>query len=437
MMLRRSQALPYVWERKRFTGPLDIRTPEDRPVVEQQKTPAAPIRSPAIDKALGDFGEAMRSGLVDAMKHAARSVVDATSAYYRMSGVPTFAHEPVPWQLIEHALPVEHLAAGEHTVQAVGHFVDVFEGSVKPMLIDQISRQMKRGSERPMHEIDDATGTGAELFARDPSLVRSIWNERDEANHNADAQSRPGRLSDFAARDDKPPDALGYELNFNEKESGLRRRTGERQKFGEAEEGTYALLGQERSAEPPIVRPYRRYQTPGMGKQDEELREAERLARDADAAIRVVRKAMSAGGAFDRSGDPLMREFADAMRRYFSDNGDRAVAGVGLRRRELSANARGYYASYDPLTDRIQFHAEFLDLPYHEKIITIIHELLHATLTMKNTEARNGYNGQPVGSKAWAMYEAELDNIAKSYGKKLGLIPQGYAPTRWQDYLKR
>lgn len=148
MLLHRLQAHRDLLARKRLAGSLDIRTPEDLPVIERENMPAAPIRSPAIDKALGDFGAAMHSGMLDEMKRAAKSVVDATSAYYRISGVPVFAHEPVPWQLIKEVLPVEQLTPGEHTKQAVGRFVDLFHDSVKPMLMDQLMRQLNGGGQQ-------------------------------------------------------------------------------------------------------------------------------------------------------------------------------------------------------------------------------------------------------------------------------------------------
>ena len=189
MMLRRSQAYPDLWERKRFTGPLDIRAPEDRPVVEQQNAPAAPIRSPLIDKALGDFGKAMHSGVVDEMKRSAKDVVDATSAYFRMSGVPTFAHDPVPPQLIKHALPVELLDPGEHTKQAVGHFVDVFEDSVKPMLREQVMRHLEGGA-KGARRAEMSPGEAPGQVERSPALVRSLFSEGGEAGDAIDAARR-------------------------------------------------------------------------------------------------------------------------------------------------------------------------------------------------------------------------------------------------------
>lgn len=206
MMLRRSEALPDLRERKRFAGPLDIRAPEDHAVVEQQKAPAAPIWSPAIKRALGDFGTAMRSGVVDEMKRAARDVVDATSAYYRISGVPTFAHDPVPWQLIEHALPIEELAPGEHTERAVGRFIDVFDDAVKPMLRGQMMRHLERGKAVDQYVTDDERIA----YNRNPLVARSLIQGADEsrAQDSTRQGSRAGiratTLENALEREDRP-----------------------------------------------------------------------------------------------------------------------------------------------------------------------------------------------------------------------------------------
>jgi hypothetical protein len=66
-----------------------------------------------------------------------------------------------------------------------------------------------------------------------------------------------------------------------------------------------------------------------------------------------------------------------------------------------------------------------------EKIITIIHEALHATQWMKNVAAQSGNFQSPVGSAVFRKHEAYVDNIAKAIAKKLGLIPQNYPPTNW------
>lgn len=183
-----------------------------------------------------------------------------------------------------------------------------------------------------------------------------------------------------------------------------------------------------------IVKPYRRYATPGMGAVDTELQEADALALDADEHIRQALNALWRDPSFDRSNDPLMREFAAAMRRYYAEDGDRAVAGVATRFDSASINARDRYASYDPMSDRILFTKLFSGLSKEEKIITLIHEVLHATPTMKNLAASVGYDRDRIGGKVFAKHEAYLDNVAKYIAKKLGLIPQDYPTTDWRSY---
>ena len=175
MLLRRENAYPDVWERKTFKGPLDIRAPEDHLAVDPAHSDGHTITSPAINSALIDFDEAMKSGMQDAVKRAARDVVDATSAYFRMSGVPTFAHDPVPPQLIKAALPPEHLAPGEHTSIAVDRFVDLFDDSVKPVLKEQVARHLERGDARTSTAPNDG---GRDAGAANSSVPRGALNQQ-------------------------------------------------------------------------------------------------------------------------------------------------------------------------------------------------------------------------------------------------------------------
>ena len=71
-----------------------------------------------------------------------------------------------------------------------------------------------------------------------------------------------------------------------------------------------------------------------------------------------------------------------------------------------------------------------------EKVVTVIHEVLHATKTMKDIAARDGYAQAPKGSIVRAKHEAYVDNIAKAIAKKLGLIPHNYPATDWRQYYR-
>ncbi|MBP6014451.1 MAG: hypothetical protein KBA31_19640 [Alphaproteobacteria bacterium] len=125
-------------------------------VVEQERDGDKPIWSPAIGKALEVFGAAARRGVEDDVKRAAKDVVDATSAYFRLGGVPVFAHNPVPPQLIQDVLPVFHLMLGEPVKRAVDRFVGVFDESVRPLLIEQVRKQLQQAARAHTQQSDDA-----------------------------------------------------------------------------------------------------------------------------------------------------------------------------------------------------------------------------------------------------------------------------------------
>lgn len=160
-----------------FKGPLDLRVPEDRYGEEQAREKDRPIWSPAIGKAVSDFVRAAESGRREDLRRAAREVVDATSAYYRVSGVPLHAHDPIPAQLIERLLPIKQLVPGEQTRQAVGRFVDLFDDSVKRLLHSQVMRHLDgraaRGGQVGSRSMDDL----AEFDALDETPELHQWNE--------------------------------------------------------------------------------------------------------------------------------------------------------------------------------------------------------------------------------------------------------------------
>jgi hypothetical protein len=202
------------------------------------------------------------------------------------------------------------------------------------------------------------------------------------------------------------------------------------------EVGAFNPSPSELSESPPksIVKPYRRYATPGAGPVDVELQEAEKVAQSADRSIWRLQKAVNRDRTIAQH--PFLQEVYRAIDRYYDANGDRAVSGVRTGLEDLSIDARDRYASYDPRTDRIYFTKRFNELSEEEKIITVIHKALHTTLSMKNEAARVGYAKDQPGGMTFAKHEAYVDNIAKAIAKRLGLIPQNYPPTRWQSYYK-
>jgi hypothetical protein len=210
-MMKTSTAYFDLLERKKFKGPLDIRVPEDHLATNHEREADEPIWSPAIGKALEELNSAVRSGIESEAKNAARGVVEATSAYYRMSGVPTFAHDPVPWQLIKHALPSDQMKPGPQSQYAIGRFVNLFDDSVKPMLNEQVKRYLEGGAARRMSPPSAESG-GSEYFKTfDLSDRRDLLEELDAAG---DAFRRPiheMRISSGDEDESGPSSALRFE----------------------------------------------------------------------------------------------------------------------------------------------------------------------------------------------------------------------------------
>jgi hypothetical protein len=198
------------------------------------------------------------------------------------------------------------------------------------------------------------------------------------------------------------------------------------------EQTQYAQRRQNGAPEPRIVKRVRRFATENMTLEDQA---ADELGRDADVSIRGLLNAARNDRAFQGSRDRLTQELIASMNRYFAADADRAVAAVGTRHKDLEINSNEQYAAYDPLFDRITFTNLFRGLSSDEKIVTIIHELLHTTLTMKNAAAQSGYNRDRRRGMVFARHEADLDNIAIAFAKRLGLLKNpNYPPSSWRRY---
>jgi murein DD-endopeptidase MepM/ murein hydrolase activator NlpD len=140
-MASRSQTYPAYRQPRAYEGPLDLRAPEDQNVGANGDE--MPVWSPAIRQAMSEFQRATARRDLGEMKRAATNVVDATAAYYKMSGVPLFAHDPVPPQLLAEMLPPERLSEGATAARAAANFVELFDDSVKPMLKMQVGKLLK------------------------------------------------------------------------------------------------------------------------------------------------------------------------------------------------------------------------------------------------------------------------------------------------------
>lgn len=357
------------------SGALPFKAPDDHLAYEEE--PVIDL-SPRIDLAIRDYFQADSANDEDVARDALSRIVDQTRADHASAGLPIYSHNPLP---------------------------DTFAR----LLLHGAVAEGEGGKSDPL----------TTLLQRFEPSVRSMVH-RQLLNSTGDAVP-PSEPEAGRAKEDVP-----HRQAFDTPEGA----TAERSDAVELAQNDLSRRQQER-----IVKPYRRYSTPSMGEKDLELQEADALARNADISIRELDAAILRDPRF-ASEDPLFREFLAAMRRYFSPGSDRAVAGVRTRFDDLSIEARDRYASYDPWSDRIHFSKRFNELSREEKIITIIHEALHTTLSMKREAAGVRYYQDHPGGRAFAMHEADVDNLAKKIAKRLGLIPRSYPETRWQSYYR-
>jgi hypothetical protein len=90
-------ATPRELRRPLFPVPEDIFASDDQ-VAERHEQD---VRSPAIDRAIDDWNAAKEQGDESGLHAAAKSIVDATSAAFKLQGVPTFAHPVLPPQFVK------------------------------------------------------------------------------------------------------------------------------------------------------------------------------------------------------------------------------------------------------------------------------------------------------------------------------------------------
>jgi hypothetical protein len=142
-----------------------------------------------------------------------------------------------------------------------------------------------------------------------------------------------------------------------------------------------------------------------------------------------------------RSNDPVWRDLARVIDRFYKDGAGRAV--IAMDPEPKLADRLGFrndrdYALYYPNTETMYFFIGFKDKASKaERVITILHEALHATTPIHNYEDKIHYDSWPEGSEPWAKYEAWLDNQAIMIAKWLKLIRSDYPETDWHRYLGR
>jgi hypothetical protein len=175
MLLKRALSPFDMPRREGFRGPLDIRAPEDQFVSDEAMDDDAPVWSEGIRNALINWDTAKRSLKPEEQKRAANEVVAATAAHFNMSGVPAFAHHPLPPQLVAAELEDARGVPEHDRAGLVDRLVDLFDDSTKPAVKQQIMRYLDRaqGSEQkvagPVAEVADGAA---------PSVLRSLLNSQ-------------------------------------------------------------------------------------------------------------------------------------------------------------------------------------------------------------------------------------------------------------------
>lgn len=124
--------------RPHFPVPEDIFASEDQVAERHERD----IRSPAIDQAIDDWNVAKEEGDENGLRSAAKSIVDATSAAFRLQGVPLYAHPVLPPQFVAaEATSIARLPQDRQRT-AVAALLDKFDPSVKPGGTQQFARHI-------------------------------------------------------------------------------------------------------------------------------------------------------------------------------------------------------------------------------------------------------------------------------------------------------
>ncbi|MBP6014420.1 MAG: hypothetical protein KBA31_19485 [Alphaproteobacteria bacterium] len=101
------------------------------------------IRTPAIDSAIAHWNDAKQAGDSEGLRVAAKAIVDATSAAFRVQGVPTHAHPVLPPQFVKAemkdvgSLPIEY----QHGSMRV--LLDSFDRSATPGAAQELASHLK------------------------------------------------------------------------------------------------------------------------------------------------------------------------------------------------------------------------------------------------------------------------------------------------------
>jgi hypothetical protein len=168
-----------------ITRGLDIRAPEDVFATHEQIAARdKAIQSPIVDRSLFEWNVAKRSGDDQALRRAAKAIVDATAATFRIQGVPLFAHAPLPPQFVEAELDgVDRLPAA-HRAAVLNDILGKFEESVKPLVSQQFAMHLS--------EFDRSAGAESRAVVEASSYANRTFGSIDPHT----AHEGPGNTQD-------------------------------------------------------------------------------------------------------------------------------------------------------------------------------------------------------------------------------------------------
>lgn len=136
-----------------FPAPEDIFAGEGDTAARHEQE----VRSPAIDSAIAAWYDAKDQGDGVGLRTAAKALVDATSAAFRVQGVPTFAHPVLPPQFVMAEVDELRRLPKDHRDSVVGAILETLEPGAKRAAAQQFGHLLMQ----PESQFADSTDNAA------------------------------------------------------------------------------------------------------------------------------------------------------------------------------------------------------------------------------------------------------------------------------------
>lgn len=188
-------ATPRDHRRPHFPVPEDIFAADDQIARRHEED----VHSPAIDSAIADWSDAKQSGDEGALRTAAKAVVDATAATYRLQGVPVFAHPVLPPQFVKAETGSLNGLRADQRKTAVSALLDKFDQSARPMAAQQLMAGLRLSPELSSR---DARGN---LNNATTTRLADTYRQPEAADSRARMTQTILRQQDRAVFDTEPP----------------------------------------------------------------------------------------------------------------------------------------------------------------------------------------------------------------------------------------